>query len=272
MKKFCFIYNIEQTWSDQINEYYDIMSILIGQSIRNIYQDIDIYASFIRNDSSKIILKQHIVNELNELNIIINYFEETNLDDNKDNYYLRHRCIQNYIYLLEKYENIVYVDIDAYLFSKIPDIYFQKDAIIIEEVPYIIKKNRECLFIGDYDINEPLYYNWFQIINNSNKFVYNIKLDTYNKQADVQITKNILNSNLKYIINDQPYYPKKEINNKSFIIHYDSFGEEGSLIFLKDIYPKMFFKLKIMLEFKYKVNLLNNKSFWEKEFKKWKNY
>ena len=269
MNKFCFIYNIEQTWNDNVNSHYDIMSILVAQSIREIYPEVDVYASFMSNINTK--LDDKIKYELEKLQVHISYTVD-NIDETKDNYYLRHKCIQNFLHLLNIYDNLVYVDIDTYLLKEIPQNYFQNNSIYIEDVPYNIKKYLEQNYINNYDINLPLFYNWFQIINNTNKFIYDIELDDISKHSDVQITKNILNSELFLIDNDQPYYPKKTIKDNSFIIHYDTFGEEGSLIFIKDIYPKLFFKIKTLLKYKYNVILKNDPKFWAKELLKWKNY
>jgi len=262
--KNCFVFNIEIKNKNLMNNHYDIMTYLLIYSIRYFYKDVDIICTYFGN--IKDLKTSKIYNLLINNNIKI---YNDNLPFNniiEDNYYLRNYSL---FYLTTKtnilniYDNLIYLDIDVVLLSKIQHQYFKEDSIIIEEVPKYIKLFFDNKHLPKNIINKKLYYNWFQIINKSNAYIYNIDFNNncIEKQSDIIISNNINNSNLNIIYNNEAYYPKKELNNNTCLLHYDSFMMEGTLIYLKEYNERLFNKYNSILKI-FNIELQNEKKYW----------
>lgn len=178
-----------------------------------------------------------------------------------DNYFLRqYTCWYfSHIYdLTQKYDNVIYTDIDVVFLKKF-NFYLNDNQVLIEEMPQIVK-NEELTYNS-----EKIFFNWIDIITKSNKFIYEMNYNNNDVQEKTEFyyTLNILNSNLKQIKNNfGAIYPVKKLNDDSICFHYDNFDQRGYYYKLKS--HKYFKKFDIFAKKYFSRNYLNN--YWESKF------
>jgi lipopolysaccharide biosynthesis glycosyltransferase len=240
---------------------YEKLALIMIKSLLDTNPDIDIYCGIFTNrtPSNKTIqaLKDSGVHVIEDIQ-----FE---VAEDSINYFLRNYCCYYFTHLnnlLERYDRIIYLDIDVIVLDSLDKIQIPNNSILVEQVPDNILEF-EKPYIGS--IDHSLYYNWISVLNNTNKHVYDIDYynNTHLKQSDILVSQNINNSDLKII--DQTigaYYPKHELSNNTVVFHYDGFIDSGSFYKLEE-HNKLVYKKY----FTYAVHILNivqenDKSFW----------
>jgi hypothetical protein len=135
---------------------------------------------------------------------------------------------------------------------------------LVEKVPQWVK-NYHAVHLKDYPGD--IYYNWLGIVNNQNKFIFDLdykSLVTFEHLPDVLVSKNINESNLTII--DQHiggYHCLKTVTPESSLYHYDSFGKSGSLHNIKDTHPAEYTKYLEFFQQTLHVPLAGEPGFWE---------
>lgn len=266
-KKQAFILSVDDNPNE---ENYQMMALLLIKSIIDTNPNCDIYCGIFTDRFPTSVIKE-IEKHYPEVNIHINIvFPDTQL--NQSNYFLRNYTCWYFADKLlgdqPKYEQLIYIDMDAIVLKKI-DFALEPNAVIVEEVPESIKLTEEK-YIGV--VKHQLFYNWWTIITSSNKYIWDINYEDINlllgKNSCIEISKRILDNvkkgNLKII--DQTmgaYYPKHELTPESILFHYDGFIDSGSFWRLKEFNKKLFKKYRLYAEL---IGLINNNDveYWNK--------
>ncbi len=255
----CFIFHIEQYNEDDLNDHYDIMNILLVNTIREFYDE-PIFAFNLK----RVKIQDHLISEFKRLNVTV-IEDPIFVDDGTEQYFLR-----NYVmsYAIEKdylktYSQLIYLDIDVVVLGIIPEKYFS--GIIFEPIPKYVFKQESPFLPKDFE--QKLYYNWFQVINENNKDLFRATniISRVDKHSDNDVSCDINNTskfqNIRRVRNDEAFYPMKAPLKDSSLFHYDSFKSEGSLIFLKDANPVMYKFISDLLD-KYNVTFSKDTTFW----------
>ncbi len=241
---------------------YAKLIILLIKSIRKYNSTIYIILGEFTNRT----LDYNIKKEILKMNVHILrdiIFESSPTDIN---YFLRNFCkyyFSSKYNLLEKFNNLIYLDTDVIVLDDVNKLTINNNEIIVEEVPSFIKKLEEP-YIGV--IEHKLFYNWFDIINNSNKHIFDINYhnNRYLKDSDILISKRILESNLKIIHQTVgAYYPKHKLTENSILFHYDGFIDSGSFYKLKEYNNLLYKQYKVYIENILKIKIENNKQFYK---------
>ncbi len=253
MNNFCIVFSVEKN-VDEPN--YEKMAVLLAKSIRDTMPNVDIHCGVFTNR----VPSQETIKQLIDLDVGMNFNKKFEVEDESVNYFLRNYTKYYFSKLLDKYNYIVYVDIDV-IFLK-PFIYqLPKNSVLVEEVPdYIIDK--EVKYLRGY--KGKLYYNWFDVITKDNKFIFDVDYTKqFEKESDILVSKNILKSNLNIIHqNIGAYYPKHKLND-STLFHYDGFIDSGSFYELETYSRKLYQKYRLYSERILKFNNNNNKEYWK---------
>lgn len=240
---------------------YEKLSLLLSKSLKDTNADVDVYCGiFTDRQPSKSVLDLLTENGTTIINDI-----RFRVEENSINYFLRNYCcyyFSHVVNLLEKYDRLIYLDIDVLVLSSLDEIDIPDNAVIVEQVPENILKFEKS-YIGTVDY--PLYYNWYSIINKTNKHIYDIDYinNTYLKESDKLVSQNINNSKLDIIHQTVgAYYPKHALNSNTVLFHYDGFIDSGNFYKLEDydqpLYRKYFAYAAHVLNIKQE----NDKSFW----------
>ena len=259
MKENCIILALDNNPEEP--DYHKMIFLLI-HSVRMFDQDIDIHI-LIGSDR----VPTHTINLLKNLKKIFIYHNEFQ-SIQRIRYFLRNYCIKYFSYdqnLLKKYNQLIYIDIDVILIDKPSWPILNPNEIIVEKVPDEIIKIENNILRKNINNSKPVYYNWFTIVTDSNRFIWNIDYVsvTVLKDSDIEISRRINKSSLKII--DQTigaYYPKHKLHKGTFLFHYDGFIDSGYFYKLKDFSPKLYSKLnKILKIYNIKDNSVEN--YWE---------
>ena len=242
---------------------YEKLSIILSTSIREHLPDIDVYCGCFTSNTISDETKKH----LKKLNVNIQEFDIFNERDGDDSFYLR--LYTKYFFsktLLNSYDYLVYVDVDT-LFLKPLNFDFDPldNIVLVETIPNWVKKHESK---NTYVPEGNLYYNWIQILNHKNKFLYDIDFSDISflesKMADSFISKRIDNSGLKLIEqNIGANHCLKPITEKTQIIHYDDLDYDGCFIDLEDLYPETYKKYKLLIEQILNLKITNIKDYYK---------
>ncbi|MDA9953495.1 hypothetical protein N9D61_04040 [Planktomarina sp.] len=241
---------------------YEALSVLLTKSIRETSPETDIYCGIFTNRQPS----QSIIKQLQSYDV--NILKDCRFDVEPDsvNYFLRNYCCYYFSHLhnlLEKYDRLIYLDIDVLVLRNISTVNIPDNSVLVEQVPDNILEFEKD-YIGTVD--HPLYYNWISVINNTNKQVYDIdyKSNTHLKQSDILVSKNINASNLRIIDQDiGAYYPKSKLKPYTVAFHYDGFIDSGSFWRLESIFPQMHKKYSVYAQHVLNITQENNKRFWD---------
>lgn len=258
---FCIVFSVENSDSEP---NFEKMSVLLANSIRDTMPNVDVFCGMFTNRN----ISEPTLKMLKAKNVTIIEDEKFIVDSNSINFFLRNYTKYYFTHemnLLEDYDYVLYVDIDV-IFIKPFNVTIPNNSIIVEEVPEYIKNSKEKDYIGIVSI--PLYYNWYDIITNDNKHIFDINYKEYDicKTSDIVISKNITNSSLELIPQTVgAYYPKHGLNNESQLFHYDGFIDSGYFYKLKDSNEKLYKKYCILVEKILKIKITNIPDFWDKD-------
>jgi hypothetical protein len=225
--------------------------------------DIDVYCGCFTNNS----ISEYTKKYLKKLKVNV---EEVPIFDGQEN----NKCFYLRLYtkhffankLLEQYDYLVYVDVDTLFLKPLTFDFDPLDKVVlIETIPHWVKKHESR---NDYVPEGNLYYNWIQVINRENKFLYDIDFSNVDflkvKLADNYISKRIDESGLKLIEqNVGANHCLKPLTDKSQIIHYDELDFDGCLIDVEDVYPNTYKKYKLFIEQVLKLKIENVKDYYK---------
>jgi len=241
---------------------YDALSVLLTKSIQENSPGVDIYCGIFTQRKPSRIVRTFLDDAR------VNIIEDAKWIVEKDsiNYFLRNYCCYYFTHeynLLEKYDRVIYLDIDVLVLRNLQTINIPDNSVIVERVPDNILRFEES-YIGT--VSHPLYYNWISVVNETNKHIYDIDYDnnTYLKESDILVSKNINNSNLRII--DQEvgaYYPKSKLQPSTVAFHYDGFIDSGSFWRLEGFFPQMYKKYSAFAAHILNIKQENNKRFWD---------
>lgn len=260
MKKFSIIFTIENR---ELDSDLEKMSVVLASSIRTTMPDIDVYCGVFTDNT----LSPNIVSHLKKLDIkIIN--DNIFYNVKKDNLFLRPFC-QKYFAekLLDQYEYLVYIDVDC-IFLKPLTFNFDPTGpiVLVDHIPDWVKS-----FESTYTkvTSDRLYYNWISIVNNHNKYLFNLDYTDpkilFEKNADIELSKVIESSNLQKIQQTiGAYHCLHPVTLDTQVIHYDDFMEDGSLLNLRPLYLNTYIKYKLLIENVLGVKIRNVEGYWEK--------
>lgn len=243
---------------------FEKMAIGLAHSIREHDTDTDVYCGNFTN------------NKLSPLARIwfsrlkVNYIEDTVFNDiGKDHSFMFLRTFTKKYFtnmLLNKYDYLIYLDIDVLMLAPITfDFDPTAPIALVDTMPqWTINYHKQFLK----DLTGPLYYNWIDIINQHNKFVFDLDFtDPYiltAHNADVQMSSRINNSQLAKIEqNIGGYHCLKPIRPNSMLYHYDSLGPAGSLQNLKLYYPTVYTKYLDLFTNTLNTTVNNQENYWE---------
>jgi len=241
---------------------YEALSVLLAKSIRESSTDVDIYCGIFTNRHPS----QSVINKLETYDV--NVITDCRFDVEPDsiNYFLRNYCCYYFSHLhnlLEKYDRIIYLDIDVLVLRNISTLQLSDNSVLVEQVPDNILEFEKD-YIGTVD--HPLYYNWISVINNTNKHIWNINYNenTYLKQSDILVSQNINSSDLKIVHQEiGAYYPKSKLVPSTIAFHYDGFIDSGSFWRLESFFPQMYKKYLAYAQHVLNITQDNHKGFWD---------
>lgn len=259
MHNWAIIFSVE----NKKNLGYEKLSIILSTSIREHMPDVDVYCGCFTKNSLTDDTKKY----LKKLNV--NIEEAPIFDTQEDNkcFYLRlytkHYFANKF---LNQYDYLVYVDVDTLFLKPLNFDFNPLDKIVlVETIPHWVKKHESK---NDYVPEGNLYYNWIQIINRENKFLYDIDFSSIDflkvKLADSYISKRIDESGLKKIEQQVgANHCLKPLTDKSQIIHYDELDFDGCFIDIETIYPNIYKKYKLLIEEVLNLKITNIKDYYK---------
>ena len=222
---------------------YEKMAIGLAYSIREHLPDVDVYCGNFTNNklsaTARIWFKK----------LKINYIEELIFNDiGADQSFMFLRTFTKDYFaktLLDKYDYLLYLDVDVVLLGK-PQFDFDptQPLVLVDTMPqWVLNYHRQYLK----DLNGPLYYNWIDIVNQHNKYIFDLDYtDSYvlhKHNADVLMSNRITDSTLPRIEQHiGGYHCLKPITPEHTFYHYDNFGEEGTLYSIEPMHPEQYKK------------------------------
>lgn len=260
MHKWAIVFSVES----KKNSNYEKLSIILSTSIREHMPDIDVYCGCFTNN----LISDYTKKYLKILNINLQEFPIFDGQENDACFHLRlytkHFFAKR---LLQKYDYLVYVDHDTLFLKPLKFDFNPLDEIVlVETIPDWAKMyESKRTFVPEGN----LYYNWIQVINHKNKFLYDLDFSSIEhlkvKLADSYISKRIDKSGLKIIEqNVGANHCMKPLTKKSQIIHYDDLGFDGCFIDLESIHPKIYKKYKFFIEKVLNLKIENEKDYFKK--------
>jgi hypothetical protein len=245
------------------------MSIALACSIRDYLPDIDIYCGTFTNPvTSYTRLWFH--------RLKVKYIEDLifkDLPPDNPKMFLR-TFTKDYFAkkLLDQYDYLIYLDVDVLMLG-IPNFDFDPTSpmVLVDTMPtWIVNFHRRYLD----DLEESLYYNWIEIINQHNKKIFDLDykdpyvLDIHN--ADVIISNRINSSNLTLIEQNIGGYHCAKISKPTHVFyHYDSLGDAGSLHNIESTHPFQYQKYLKLFEETLNIRVTSTVGYWEKVAKEY---
>jgi len=259
MHRYAIVFHTE----NKHNSAYEKLAVILATSIREHMPNVDAYCGCFTENT----LSSPIRESLLKLDIKLNEHPIFKGDQGDTSFYLR--LYTKYFYsklILDSYDYLVYIDVDT-LFLKPLKFDFDPTGPIalVEKIPEWVKKDeaqRTTVPSGN------LYYNWIEVINQHNKFLFDIDFTDLSilkdKLADGFLSKKIDESGLQLI--DQKvgaYHCLKPLTKDTQVIHYDELDYDGSFINLEEMYPVVYKKYKLLIENVLGLEITNQKNYWE---------
>lgn len=245
-----------------IEEYkYEYMAALLANSIKSVMPEIKMYCGIFTNRLPDI----NLIETLERLGVTVIKDIQFNVEPDSVNYFLRNYTkyyFSNIYNLLDEYEKIIYLDIDVLLLRPL-QINKLDGYQYAEKVPSCIKKFEEK-YTGL--VHHNLIYNWFDVIGNENKHIYELDYEAIGicKQSDIEISKRIFKSKLELIeMTDSAYYPKRALTLETQLFHYDGFIDSGYFEKLRDTHMAEYRKYKLMATEVFGMKITNEENYWE---------
>jgi hypothetical protein len=231
---------------------YEYLSCLLAKSIRLFHKDVDIYCGVFSDKS----LSKQTINILERLNVkIVHHIHFKKTHSELPNCLIRLFC-QYYFYtnLQDKYEYLIYLDVDILLLKPINFNYMSsiKNNILTYDWPkenlYLEEKSikEQSTNQIDFDIDSNFYLNIVNIISKSTGHIIektwesiNIKTDINNYNWNVKYNSIVDSSNVKKIHNSRivAFFPNLPVTDETVFFHYDGIHERSTLNRIKDISP-----------------------------------
>jgi lipopolysaccharide biosynthesis glycosyltransferase len=241
---------------------YEAMSVLLVKSILEYSTKMDIYCGVFTQrtpgERVEMLLKDAQVNMV--------YDQKFTVEKDSINYFLRNYCCYYFSHehnLLEEYDKLIYLDMDVLVMRNLVGINIPDNSVLVERVPdNILEFEKE--YIGE--IDHPLYYNWMTVVNEQNKFIWDIDYtaNRYLKQSDILVSQRINNSDLNIVDIDMgAYYPKSVLLPSTIAFHYDGFIDSGSFYKLEQFFPQMYKKYSSYAKYILNITQENDKRFWD---------
>jgi hypothetical protein len=243
---------------------FEKMAIGLAYSIRQHMPDIDVYCGNFTNNKLSSLARLWFAK------LKVKYVEDTvfnNIGPDQSFMFLR-TFTKDYFakQLLDSYDYIVYLDIDVLMLQPLTFDFDPSSKLVLVDTMPQWTVNYHSRFLKD--LNGPLYYNWIEIINHNNKFVFDLDFtDPYVLTAhntDVLVSNAINSSDLQII--EQyigGYHCLKPINRDSLLYHYDSLGPAGSLQNLKYYHAADYKKYLELFENTLNTEVNNQEGYWE---------
>jgi hypothetical protein len=269
LNKFAIVFSYENkaenTVDVTLSTAHEKMAMGLSYSIRQHMPDIDVYCGSFTNhrisEYAKPWFKKYNINLVEEL-----LFTDIG---KLDSYMFLRTFTKDYFAkrLLDKYDYIIYLDIDVIMLAPISFTFNPTSPIILTETmpDWITRWHSKHLT----DFTGNLYYNWVDIINSHNSYIFNLDFtDPYvltEHNADKLVSNRIDASSLEKIEQDIGGYhtcfkPPKPYH---LFYHYDSFSEAGSLYALKKTHPLEYKKYFGLFEHVLNTPIRNKEGYWE---------
>lgn len=210
MCKQCICFSLSKNIKEKNYEY---LTLLLLKSLELTNPNIDLYCGLFTDKLPDEKLLKLIKDKVN-----IIHDKKFKVNGNR-NYFLRLYTMYYFTHvynLLEKYDQVIYVDIDV-VFLKNFNYILPNKSILIETFPNYILKEVDKKYI-----NKPYFFPWFQILTKDNKFIYDLNYNSDTLQDDY--FNAIIESNLKQIpIEFGALYDYKPLRNDTLVFHHDGF-------------------------------------------------
>ena len=268
MNKVAIIFTVENKGDkgfDGVTSTIEKMSVVMATSVREHMPDVDMYCGCFTNNK----ISEEIHSRL--VNLKVNIVEDIQFDNiSFDNTALFLRIfVKDYFAkkLLNQYDYLIYLDVDCLLLKPIEFDFDPTGPIaLVDKMPDWVKKFESTI---THIPEGNLYYNWIDIINNNNKFLFDLDWSDISKlmqkAADGVFSKNIDTSGLTIIQQTiGAYHCLHELTKDHQLIHYDDLGPQGNFIVLEKMYPAVYTKYKLLIEKVLRSKITNQEGYWEK--------
>ena len=269
MKKFAIVFSVENKGQGPFVDF-EKMAVVLATSIRNCMPSVDSYCGVF----TQRYISPSVENHLARLNVNLIYDNLFNSNTRPVDLFLR-SFTKHYFAnkLLDQYEYLVYIDVDA-LFLKPLEFDFDPTGPIalVDEMPDWVK-NFENTYTNTGDSSR-LYYNWIDIINQHNRYIFDLnyhdKTTVFEKNTDVIISKRINDSGLQKIQQTVgAYHCLHPLTLESQVMHYDDFTASGSLINLQLVRPDIYMQYSMLIEHVLGQKITNQVGFWEERMQQY---
>jgi len=250
---------------DGITSTIEKMAVVMATSVKEHMSDVDMYCGcftrYLLSENIKHHLKKLKVNIVEDLKFIHSELDNTAL-------FLRIFAKDYFAkMLLDKYDYLIYLDVDCLLLKPIKFNFDPTGPIaLVDKMPDWVKKfESQSTVVPEGN----LYYNWIDIVNNNNKFLFELDWSDYSKilgkVADGYFSKNIDESGLEIIQQTiGAYHCLHSLTKDHQLIHYDDLGPQGNFIMIQKMYPSVYLKYKILIETVLHSKITNEIGYWEK--------
>lgn len=260
MNNFAIVFTFEKTQFAG-----DKSSILLAASIKNTMPNIDVYCGLFTHN----IPDAAILENLTKLGVTVVSAIQDFPGKSPMNMFLRSYAKHYFANeLLDKYDYIVYVDVDALFLKPLAfDFDPTQPFVLVDKMPDWVKRF-ESTYTHTQLPDDNIYYNWIDIINKHNKHLFDLDYkDTniqFEKTSDILVSKRIDESELPKIQQTfGAYHCLHPLTEDSQVMHYDSFEDDGSFINLRHTHPDKYARYSILLEKVLNVQVTNVEGLWE---------
>lgn len=263
MSKYAIVFSSENKSDDR-----EKMAMGLAYSIRKHMPDVDVYCGNFTNNAPSI--EARLWFRKHNITLVTDKIFDIDKDDNSV-MFLR-TFTQDYFarMLLDQYDFLVYVDIDVVFLKPLEFNFDPTSPMILTETCPPAVHHYHATYLTDFAGN--LYYNWIQVINKHNRYIFELDWsDLYTvteHNADKMISKLIDNSDLLRIEQQLGgYYGFKWLTLDSYAHHYDSLKEIGTLYLLEWIRPDAYQEYKDLFERRLNIKIENDETYWDRVIK-----
>lgn len=246
------------------SSHFEKMAIGLAYSIRQHDRDVDVYCGNFTNNTLSSLARLWFAK------LKVKYVQDTVFDNiGKDDSFMFLRTFTKDYFaklLLDQYDYIIYLDVDVVLLKPLTFDFDPSSSLALVDTMPQWTVNYHSRFLKD--LTGPLYYNWIEIVNQHNKFAFDLNwsdpyvLTAHN--ADVLVSNSLSSSNLRII--EQyigGYHCLKPVNKDSILYHYDSLGVAGSLHNIKETHPEQYEKYVSFFVDTLNTTITNQPNYWE---------
>lgn len=271
MSKQAIIFSVENKHNRAVHSdgssTYEKMAIALVASIREHMPNVDIYCGCFTNNG----ISEYARKYFEKFNVnVIEDVVFNNVDTPLTAMFLR-SFTKDYFAkrLLKQYSYLIYTDVDVLILKPLEFPFNPVDPLVVVDIMPEWVKNFQRQYTNIPDGN--VYYNWIDIINNHNAYIYDIDYQGENlheHSADILITRRIDESNMRIIDQDfGGYHCFKPVTADSLVYHYDDLGEQGSFSNLRTTHSSTYIKYKTFFEHILRVPVSTKEGYWEEIMK-----